>query len=648
MADTNTPNYAFTLPEVGGSGNAWGPKLNANFSAIDGLLSLLNNSTSAYMKSLNSAVNGSNELRNYISAPVYVTSTAALKALDTSKDKLAFLIEAGKDCNFIWKTGDYSTLVAGDATGSMYIPSNGTPATGGAWIRASDYYFSEFANLSQALSAAIPSSIKSFTTLGYAAAADGGGAKYVALAAIPAPIRPWHVQTYGGRWWVLDQDVNVSYRAFGGIGVWGFDDRAFIQAAIDYAMVVKQGRICAEYDGYPQVNGTLYIGNGSATQFSTLNGGGLVKKGGNVGVSGSDGFIKWGGVLGGAVVDVLGPIMGPKIHVKVDGVSLANNGVILRGVVDGDVKASTFGCRTNGIHTTSYDVAGYASPNYPVGTIQTNFDRCFVAIPDIANAVGIRIDGNAAGMSTWNCTFVKPYIYMPPTQPAFGVYMGVCDSNIIQGLLVFGTNPTKIDNAPAPVAGQYGVFFDYNINNTFPSSNLFNQPDVGWGIEPFRQWFAVGTPATFAQPNKIENLSGLNRGVYPKLTVPNLVWDLPYRVASQELINRVAGIGAGFVLATIRTEGMYTVTITAVTKVAATTGTIPLELSWDTKDFAGTGTLGITKPIGVLDLTAVGDVVQATYSVLVKKDGQIRANVPVTAHTGTLGFDFAFSVKRET
>lgn len=38
MADANTPNYNFTLPEVGGSDDTWGGKLNANWGALDTLL----------------------------------------------------------------------------------------------------------------------------------------------------------------------------------------------------------------------------------------------------------------------------------------------------------------------------------------------------------------------------------------------------------------------------------------------------------------------------------------------------------------------------------------------------------------------------------------------------------------------------------
>jgi len=38
MPDTNTTNYGFLKPEVGGSTDTWGEKLNDNFEDIDGIL----------------------------------------------------------------------------------------------------------------------------------------------------------------------------------------------------------------------------------------------------------------------------------------------------------------------------------------------------------------------------------------------------------------------------------------------------------------------------------------------------------------------------------------------------------------------------------------------------------------------------------
>ena len=38
MADSLTPNFNFTLPEIGGSDDTWGNKLNANWTALDALI----------------------------------------------------------------------------------------------------------------------------------------------------------------------------------------------------------------------------------------------------------------------------------------------------------------------------------------------------------------------------------------------------------------------------------------------------------------------------------------------------------------------------------------------------------------------------------------------------------------------------------
>jgi microcystin-dependent protein len=49
MADSNTTNYAFTLPEVGASDDTWGTKLNANWSSLDtDLKTVSDTSTTAF------------------------------------------------------------------------------------------------------------------------------------------------------------------------------------------------------------------------------------------------------------------------------------------------------------------------------------------------------------------------------------------------------------------------------------------------------------------------------------------------------------------------------------------------------------------------------------------------------------------------
>jgi hypothetical protein len=77
-------------------------------------------------------------VRNYIDAPPYVASRTALKAIDTTKDTVAYLTEAGREGIFVWRTGDYSTQVTADTQEGVYIASTGTASTSGAWVRKYD------------------------------------------------------------------------------------------------------------------------------------------------------------------------------------------------------------------------------------------------------------------------------------------------------------------------------------------------------------------------------------------------------------------------------------------------------------------------------------------------------------------------------
>ncbi|UQD69571.1 tail fiber domain-containing protein [Bradyrhizobium japonicum] len=60
---------------------------------------------------------------------------AALKALDTSKTVGAYLREAGREGQFLWKTGDYSAAIAGDPDERKYVKASAIAATAGAWVK---------------------------------------------------------------------------------------------------------------------------------------------------------------------------------------------------------------------------------------------------------------------------------------------------------------------------------------------------------------------------------------------------------------------------------------------------------------------------------------------------------------------------------
>lgn len=73
-----------------------------------------------------------------------VDNRASLKALDTSIEKEAFLNEDGRSGQFIWKTGDYSAKCAADPLEGIFIASDSTPATSGAWVRQAGFFISGF------------------------------------------------------------------------------------------------------------------------------------------------------------------------------------------------------------------------------------------------------------------------------------------------------------------------------------------------------------------------------------------------------------------------------------------------------------------------------------------------------------------------
>ena len=66
---------------------------------------------------------------------VVAASRTELKTLGTSRGQVAFLTEAGREGDFVWRAGNYSTQVAADTQEGIYVKANAVAATSGAWVR---------------------------------------------------------------------------------------------------------------------------------------------------------------------------------------------------------------------------------------------------------------------------------------------------------------------------------------------------------------------------------------------------------------------------------------------------------------------------------------------------------------------------------
>lgn len=64
-----------------------------------------------------------------------VASRASLKAVNTAAVTAVILTEAGREGLFVWKSGNYATLVTADALEGIYIKADAIAASAGAWVR---------------------------------------------------------------------------------------------------------------------------------------------------------------------------------------------------------------------------------------------------------------------------------------------------------------------------------------------------------------------------------------------------------------------------------------------------------------------------------------------------------------------------------
>lgn len=141
------------------------------------------------------------DVRNYLDSTPYVSTRASLKAIDTTKETCAILTELGREGTFIWRTGNYSSQISGDTQEGVFLKSDFSPSSSGAWVRENynNYNFQNFTSISGAVTAVETS---------------GGGVLHV-LGGASAPSLP---SSYTGT--VIDYDgplVDVNFYAESGL-----------------------------------------------------------------------------------------------------------------------------------------------------------------------------------------------------------------------------------------------------------------------------------------------------------------------------------------------------------------------------------------------------------------------------------------------
>ncbi len=110
-------------------------------SGVTGVLPLANGGTNA---------NAANGVRLNLTVPVYVTSLAALKALDTTKDIVGYVTASGVQTFYNWTAGNFSSQIT--AADPRYVASNANPTgSSGAWIQRGSVETGQFFQTSGAM-----------------------------------------------------------------------------------------------------------------------------------------------------------------------------------------------------------------------------------------------------------------------------------------------------------------------------------------------------------------------------------------------------------------------------------------------------------------------------------------------------------------
>jgi Pectate lyase superfamily protein len=304
--------------------------------------------------------------------------------------------------------------------------------------------------------------------------------------------------------------INVA-ADFGADNTGTRDSTAAIQNAI---WSIPHGGTIYFPAGTYYISSTIYIGNGSASGSSTING--IVLAGAGAGgmagfspsyVTTSDVVVKWTGSGTGSMINILGPIHGWGIHdIAFDGNDQAQVGLYVLAGEGGNCSNLAFQHLHLGIYLGAVVVS---NPTYQGegDSLHNYFQGTTVQVPLTNGSMGIYFAGTGTGSSISNSCynqFVNTTIMMTWGTPAGGhnyaLRFGLCDSNSFNNLHVI----------PAPAT--IGVLFDFTQNPIFPCGNMFYQVDCP-------NWVCQGIPSSI--PNYIYGFSTANGAEPP--SIPNLI-----------------------------------------------------------------------------------------------------------------------------
>lgn len=309
----------------------------------------------------------------------FVATRAAIKALDTATVTDAYLTEAGREGQFLWRAGDYSAQVSADSLEGIYIKANAIAATEGAWVRQRHD---------------LGVDVRWFGAL-CDNVADDGAAINAAILALPVT---------------------------GGIV------RIPGMCRTTESIVIGDGTSSAVSTRY----GISLVGTAPAV---------FTKDGSHPTASASG--IRYDGIAGAVVIDVRGPMIGFAVkNLVIDGGGGAGNtGLLITSASMGETSDLVFKNCMNGYLMDCHSGTFGFEPDISANTDLVRGGNIVVQVPDMTGAVGFNFTGAADGSaSTCFVNLDTVRVTLSATHVNYGMVFKVCDGVSIKNILIIANS----------------------------------------------------------------------------------------------------------------------------------------------------------------------------------------------------------------